>query len=370
MKIDLKYIKVSELFEKYQNNDEAGVVGYGGLLNIRPPYQREFVYKDKQRDEVIHTLRNGFPLNMMYWAKTASGFELMDGQQRTLSICQYVSGVFSVDINAKSGGKATPKSFFNLTVEQQQQIKNYELSVYVCEGTEEEKLDWFKIINIAGEKLTDQELRNAVYTGTWLTDAKRHFSKSTCPAYSHYGSYLNGSAIRQDYLETVLSWISNDNIEKYMSEHQHDNDAQALWQYFEEVMAWVKRIFPNFRSKMMKGLDWGILFNAYGKNQYNAKVLEEKIIALIDDDEVSNKRGIYEYLLSGNEKTLNLRAFDDKTKLKVYERQKGICPITKQHFDIKDMEADHIIPWHSGGKTTIENCQMVNKLANRSKGGR
>ncbi|MCK5538618.1 MAG: DUF262 domain-containing protein, partial [Bacteroidales bacterium] len=194
MKIELKEITVRELTNGYEDNEEAGVVGFNGKLDIRPPYQREFIYKDKQRDAVIDTITKEFPLNVMYWAVREDGnFEVIDGQQRTISICQYVNGDFAYMF----------RYFHNLSNDEQEQILDYKLMVYVCSGTDSEKLQWFKTINIAGEKLTEQELRNAVYAGSWVSDAKRYFSKSTCPAYGIGGDYLNGSAIRQEYLETA-----------------------------------------------------------------------------------------------------------------------------------------------------------------------
>lgn len=367
MKIVLKNIKVSELVAGYENKAEEGVRGYSGRLNIRPAYQREFIYKDNQRNEVIHTVRRNFPLNTMYWVKAGDGFELMDGQQRTISICQYVQGDFSVEIDG------SPMNFGNLTDNKKQEILDYELSVYVCEGTDSEKLDWFKIINIAGVKLSDQELRNAIYTGPWLTDAKRWFSKTGAPAVGDGRDKLvSGSPIRQEVLETALDWISGGKIEGYMGGHQKDKDAQELWQYWQAVFDWVKRVFPNQdsgRAKLMKGLPWGELYNKHKEAKLNAATLEQRIVKLIDDDEVDNKKGIFEYLLTGDERTLNLRTFDEKTKVKVYEKQKGTCSVCKKRFNIGEMEADHILPWSTGGKTTEMNCQMLCKLDNRRKSG-
>ena len=166
MKIELKEIQIREVANGYINDNEEGVVGFGGILNVRPKYQREFVYKDKQRDSVIETVQKSFPLNVMYWVKnTDDTYEVLDGQQRTISICEYVSGSFSLN----------SMYFNNLTDVEQKQILDYKLMVYFCEGNDKEKLDWFKTINIAGEKLTNQELRNAIYTGTWLTEAKKYF---------------------------------------------------------------------------------------------------------------------------------------------------------------------------------------------------
>lgn len=368
MKIELKGIAIRELTDGYEDKAEHGVRGYGGRLNIRPAFQREFIYKENQRNEVINTVRKNFPLNTMYWAVAGDSFELMDGQQRTVSICQYVQGDFAVEIDG------SPMFFNNLTAERQKQILDYELSVYVCEGTEGEKLDWFKIINIAGMKLTDQELRNAIYTGPWLVDAKRWFSKRIAPAVQDGRDKLvSGAPDRQEVLEMALDWISGGEIERYMSKHQHDNDAQELWQYWQAIFDWVKRVFPNqdsARAKLMKGLPWGKFYNKHKDDKLNAAMLEQRIVELIDDDEVDNKRGIYEYLLTGNEKTLSLRAFDEKTKLKIYQKQKGICPVCKKRHDMGSMEADHIIPWSQGGKTVPDNCQMLCRMDNRTKSGK
>lgn len=359
MKIELHHIKVSEVVHNYINNDEDGVVGYNGRLNIRPKYQREFIYDNKHRDAVIDTVNKGFPLNVMYWCRNLDGtFEVLDGQQRTVSICEYVKGTYSIN----------NLYFHNLTQTDKNKILDYELMIYICEGNDKEKLDWFKIINIAGEKLTDQELRNAVYTGEWLSDAKHYFSKRNCLADKIAGDYMTGNAIRQDYLETALNWISEENIEKYMAEHQHHHSAIELWTYFQSVISWVQNLFPKYR-KEMKGLNWGGFYNQYKNNDYNPKELEEQVSLLMADeyDEITSKKGIYEYVLSGDERSLNIRAFKDNEKRKVYERQGGICPKCGKHFDITEMEADHITPWSKGGHTTIDNCQMLCIDCNRIK---
>lgn len=359
MEIKLHEITVQKLYEGYKNNDEEGVVGYNGLLNIRPKYQREFVYNDKQRDGVIDSLRKDFPLNVMYWSKNEDGtFEVLDGQQRTISICEYVEGNFSINNLA----------FHNLTDDQQKQILNYKIMVYFCSGTDSEKLDWFKVINIAGEQLTQQELRNAVYTGKWLTDAKRFFSKTGCVASKLGGDYVNGVAIRQEILETAIDWISEGYIEKYMSGHQHDSNANELWLYFQAVIGWVKATFPNYR-KEMKNVNWGELYNKYGKKSFDTEKLESAIEKLMTDEDVTKKAGIYPFVLGNGEKWLSVRAFTTNHKREAFERQKGICPTCKGHFEIDGMEADHITPWRAGGKTISENCQMLCKECNRRKSG-
>lgn len=359
MKIELHEITVKEVTEKYVDNAEEGVIGYNGILNIRPKYQREFVYDDKKRNAVIDTIRKNFPLNVIYWAKNEDGtFEVLDGQQRTISFCKYVNNDFSIDNRA----------FHNLTNTEKEQILNYKLMIYFCEGNDKEKLDWFRIVNIAGEKLFDQELRNAVYTGPWLSDAKLKFSKSNCAAYLLSKNYVNGSPIRQEILETALSWIAKGEIEAYMSSHQHDPNANELWTYFKNVIDWVELTFTTYRREM-KGNDWGSLYDRFRDKVFDTGTLEQEIKRLMIDDDVTSKKGIYPYVLLQDEKYLNIRAFSESQKRAAYEKQNGICIKCGKHFEFEEMEADHITPWHEGGKTIAENCQMLCKDDNRRKSG-
>ena len=364
MKVDQEVITVHDLTDGYVDNNEKGVRGYGGRLDIRPPYQREFVYKDKQRDEVIQTAMKGFPLNSMYWAVRDDGdFEIIDGQQRTISLCQFVGKDFSV-----KGLFGTDKVgfFHNLTVDEQKKILDYELTVYQCSGTHREKLDWFETINIAGEKLSKQELRNAVYSGKWVTNAKGYFSKSGCGAVRIGSRYLSGAVNRQEYLETAIKWISDGDIEKYMGDHQHDESAIDLWHYFESVIKWVNKIFPKYDATM-KGVDWGKLHREYGEHKFEAAILQKRVGELLKDKDVTNKKGVYAYLLSGDEKHLNLRAFDEDDKTTAYNLQGGKCKICKKPFPIENMQGDHIKPWSKGGKTEHDNLQMLCASCNQSK---
>lgn len=357
MEIQLKEITVGEITNGFSDNNEEGIVGYGGKLNIRPQYQREFVYKPAQRDAVIRTINKNFPLNVMYWAKNGEdSYEILDGQQRTVSFCQYVNGLFSLD----------GMYFHNLSEERQQAILNYKLFIYICEGTADEKLGWFETINIAGEKLTDQELRNAVYVGPWLSDAKHYFSKTCCIASKVADGYISKSTIRQELLEQVLRWISYDHIVDYMATHQFDNNCNELWQYFNAVITWAKSTFRDY-YKEMKGIEWGNLYNKYKDADINPSEISKKVKELMTDDEVQNKKGIFEFVLSGEYKLLNLRTFRESEKRSVYEKQNGICPICGNHFEYSEAEADHIIPWSKGGKTNISNLQVLCKKCNREK---
>ena len=347
MKIELHRIKIRDL-----------------LLDIRPAYQREFVYKEKERNAVISTVMKGFPLNVMYWVKNPDGtFEVMDGQQRTISLCQYFNGDFAwgeLDLAAK---------YFHRQPEDiQRKFLDYELMVYFCEGEPSEKIDWFKVINIAGLKLTAQEMRNAVYSGPWVADAKRYFSKSGCVA-QKIGSP------RQEYLETAIEWIINSPkdkaIEEYMAIHQGDGEATELWLHFQKVVNWIETLFPKYRREM-KGLEWGRLYREFSEKSYNPRELERRVVELMTDKEVQNNKGVYEFLLSGESRRekLNLRQFDDDEKRAAYEAQKGVCPVCGGHFEYEEMEGDHIVPWSKGGKTVPENLQMLCRRDNALKSDR
>lgn len=368
MKIKLHEIPIQDIVEysKYRgkcqgyiDNGENGVYGMGGKLNIRPEYQREFIYKDKQRNAVVHSIQNYFPLNVLYWVENKDGsYEVLDGQQRLISIGQYVSGDFSIG----------DMFFHNLKEDQQNQILNYKLMIYFCEGADSEKLDWFQTINIAGEKLSDQELRNAIYHGPWVSSARRYFSKDGCPAYKIASKFLKGKTLRQDYLETIIKWYSRGDIEGYMSKHQHDDDAKPLWKYFVNVVSWVEKLFPkkNYR-KEMKGTPFGLLYNIYSDTKYDPNEIEEEIINLMRDEDVTKKSGIYQYIFTREEKHLSIRAFSEKDRREVYEQQKGKCKFCGKWFEIDNMEADHITPWSKGGKTISNNCQMLCLQCNRTK---
>ena len=372
MKITQKLIKVKDIFDGFIDNDDDGVFAYNGKLSIRPPYQREFVYDLEQSELVIHTILKGFPLNIMYWVKVDNDkYEVLDGQQRTLSIMKYLKHQFPITVN---GSKYYWDS---LPDDQLDKIYNYELMIYICDGSESEKLEWFKIVNIAGEELTDQELRNSVYTGPWLSDAKIHFSKRNCAAKGLSDKYIKGDPNRQEILEKALLGICDyqnlKDITEYMSKHKADKDADELWQYFQDVIYWIEKIFPVYYSDM-KGLDWCKLYNKYNKNRYNSSEMIAETKRLHEDEDIQNGKGIYEYLLCKNidpfaTRLLNIRMFDKRDKLATYSKQNGICPICKQHFEFDQMEGDHIKPWSKGGHTTLDNCQMLCKDCNRKKSG-
>ena len=366
MRIDLTQVTIGELVEGYADNSatEEGIVGYGGRLNIRPKYQREFVYDNKKRNAVMDTVWKGFPLNVMYWVKADDDhFELLDGQQRTISICQFVWGEYLMTFDN------VLTNFDGLSAEGKKRILDYPLQVYICEGTEDEQIDWFQIINIAGERLTDQEMLNAIYNGPWITQAKRRFSKTGGVAYQLGSDYMDGKPIRQAYLETVLKWISKGNIREYMIQHRYDEDCDELWQYYQNVIRWVQMHFTEKR-KEMKGVQWGEMYNLHRDDPYKESDLRFRVRELMKDSDVKNKSGIYWYVMDGDEHHLDIRTFDSNMKREVYERQNGICAHCGKRFDIEQMEADHITPWCDGGHTVAANCQMLCRDCNRRKSGK
>lgn len=371
MEIKLHKITIRELIDEYSNDEEEGVVAYHGLLNVRPKYQREFVYSPDKQIAVLRSIMHNYPIGVMYWVRNEDGtLEMLDGQQRTISICEYVAAnAFSIDSfkfhNLKEAKPETAK-----------EILDYPLHVYFCEGSTDDKLEWFRTINIGTEPLKDQEMRNAFYTGQWLTDAKKKFSKTTGVCVRKNENLVNGTPNRQELLEKVLLWKAQYDgidegkpdltIRRYMAEHQHDTNADSERQYFFRVIDWANMLFDG-KWKIKKGQPWGELYNLYHMNNYDSTYLHSEVERLLLDDEIGIATGIIRYLLSGEEKYLNLRAFSESQKITLYQRQGGICNICKKPFPIEEMEADHIDPWKENGKTTLENGQMLCRHCNRTK---
>lgn len=383
MKIKLHEIPVKDIFNGYKDlGEDEGVVGYGGKLNIRPKYQRNFVYDLDQEQAVMDTVLHDFPLNVMYWVVTKDGYEVLDGQQRTLSIMQYLDHKFMIDVDGNQlYANGLPDDLYD-------RVMNYKLMVYFCEGTTSEKLSWFKTVNIAGLKLTSQELRNIAYTGPWLSSAKTYFSKRGCVAKKMADPYVKGDPNRQEILELALSWISdsqNMTIEEYMAKHREDEDAGELWMYWKKVIGWIRDTFSDV-ERQMKGLPWGEYYNKYKDNDYNSIKISDDVHKLLDDPEVTSKRGIWLYELTKDIepnaiKHLSLRTFDQRDIKRKYDEQtkeaeeQGVsnCPYcAKEHLDKiwkqSEMDADHIVPWSKGGVTEYSNLQMLCKKHNRSKG--
>ena len=374
---ELKNVTIADIVKDYVDNSEndEGISGFGGNLNIRPKYQRNYVYNSEQRAAVIRTLAKGFPLGIMYWVKNNDGkYEILDGQQRTISICQYVAeGMrrngrdFSV-----SGlfGHADPLRWSGLTPTEQEKLLGRKLIVYECVDADDERLEWFETINIAGEKLSSQEIRNAHYPSAWLTDARRYFSRSHNNAAKKYADYyVKADWNRQGGLEKVIKWfINNMNdvtaIKDFMSKKKRESDidgvveATELWEYYQKVIDWAKTLFPVKREKIGE-VEWGILYNKYHENTYDTAALEHEVARLYADNDVTAKEGIYEYIFDHSESHLHIRQFPSEIKAHIYELQEQKCKDCGQHFPLSDLQAHHNIRWIDGGHTTVENCVLL-----------
>ena len=369
----------------YNELEGKGLYGLSGKLTIQPEYQRNYIYADGEKDvAVIDSILKGYPLGIIYFNIVGNDdYEVLDGQQRITSIGRFVTGKFAI-----KDSKGMEQYFSSLSSDLQEKILNTTLLIYFCEGTESEIKEWFKTINIAGIPLNKQELRNAIYSGPFVTAAKAKFSNSQNSNIQKWSAYISGDVKRQDYLETALNWVSKGKINEYMSLHRQDTEINELSRYFDAVIEWVNATFID-THKIMKGLDWGNLYETYHTKRYDANKLKNDIDTLMADEFVTNKKGIFEYVLGGcnDKKLLNIRVFDKSTIKTVYAKQtaeakkKGIsnCPMCAKSGDkskstkiytINEMDADHVTAWSNGGSTSIDNCQMLCSTCNRVKGNR
>ena len=278
--------------------------------------------------------------------------------------------------------------FSGLPADKQKIIMESPLVIYICEGEESEIKEWFRTINIIGVPLNNQELLNAIYSGPFVTLAREEYSNSQNANIQKWNAYIKAEVNRQGYLETALDWVSDGNIEAYMSKHRFNDNIKELKAHFTSIIDWVSSIFSDVENEM-RGLEWGILYETYHKTPYNPQDVSDKVHELYADGAVKNRKGIFEYILGGcqDTKLLDIRIFEDSTKQTVYSNQtseakiKGIsnCPLcaisnntglSKRIYKINEMDADHVSAWSQGGATTIDNCMMLCKTHNRSKGNK
>lgn len=368
----------------YNELEGKGLFGWGGKLTIQPEYQRNYIYADGKKDvAVVRSLMSGYPLGLIYFVKTADGrYEVLDGQQRITSFGRFRTGKLAVkDANGME------QYYDGLADDLKARISDAKLTIYVCEGEESEIKEWFKTINIAGVPLNEQELLNAIYSGTFVSAAKEEFSNSQNANVQKWSAYISGSVNRQDFLKTALDWVSRGNIDGYMSKHRFDTDINELKTYFNSVIDWISGVFSDVENEM-RGLEWGRLYETYHKTPYDPVEVSNKVQALMADPFVKNKKGIFEYILGGEQDTklLDIRIFEETTKRSVYTIQtkmateQGVsnCPLCAMGHEanrtriwkLAEMDADHVSAWSKGGATDISNCQMLCKTHNRAKGNR
>ena len=369
MNITPKKISIRELVEGYEKDEDDRIAGWGGKLDIRPAYQREYIHENNPefKQNLIKSIYLQRPINLIYFAKRSeNAYELLDGQQRILTICKYVNDQeFHINLEGKIC------YFKQLEAESRDnKILDYSVHVHICEGEVKELMDWFRTINTGAHKLSDQELRNSLYNGPWVTDAKRWFTKKGGQA-NLCGRYMTGKRERQEHLEQIIAWKigskKHEDICDFMASHQHDANAAELWKYFNSVDEWILKWFEE--DKTLRGGDWGRLYRDYKERDYDPQHTRARASELLEDYEVKATDGIYEYILSGEleEKLLNLRSFEKAIKQKVWHQQGKTCNICKDILSLNNAHADHKIPWSKGGKTELDNCQVLCVQCNLSK---
>lgn len=369
----------------FDKNEGKGLFGLDGKLIIQPEYQRNYIYDTGGRDvAVVESLLKGYPLGLIYFVLNEDGmYEVLDGQQRITSFARFVnmSWPFAVEVDGK------PRYFDSLDADLQRRITEAPLTVYVCEGEPSEIQAWFKTINIAGVPLVPQELRNAAYHGPFVTLARSTFSNPDDANMNRWLTYVKGDPKRQAVLECAFDWVSDGNIDGYMAAHRYDNNINELKTYFDTVIDWVDGVFDTTDSHM-RNVNWGDLYRRFHKNAYSKAKVTARVEELLEDPQVSDKNGVFEYVLGGERDTrlLNVRVFTDAVKKVVYNKQtkqakdQGVsnCPLCAIGHDanktriykLNEMDADHVAAWSRGGATTEDNCQMLCKTHNRAKGNR
>lgn len=371
----------------YNELEGKGLFGLDGRLTIQPEYQRHYIYNDGKRDvAVIDSILKGYPIGLIYFNTTSDGrYEVLDGQQRITSFGRFVTGKFAI-----TDADGNVQYFSGLPQDQQEKILKSQLLIFECEGEETEIKEWFKTINIVGVPLNAQELLNAVFSGSFVNAAKRVFSNSQNAEIQKWSHYLKGDVKRQDYLATALGWLSNSKgmaVDAYMSQHRHDSNINELESYFRSVIDWVSATFTMVENDMC-GIEWGRLYDTYHNTPYSVDHITKRVKALQSDESIKTPRNIYEYVLGGEQdkRLLDIRIFEESTKKAAYRKQtesakeKGIsnCPLCAlgdnanktRIYKINEMDADHVTAWSKGGSTTIENCEMLCKTHNRSKGNK
>ena len=382
-----KFFTVKELCEGfvYSESEQKGLFGLAGKLTIQPEYQRNYIYcENDSRAEaaVIDSVLKKYPLGVLYFNKKEDGtLEVLDGQQRITSLGRFLTDKFSIRYNGR------PCKIYSIPQDKQELIKDTKVLVYICEGTESEIKEWFEIINIGGIKLNEQEKLNAIYSGPFVSAARKEFSNKSDPREQKWSNFITGAVERQEILQTALSWVSHGNIMDYMQEHRRDSDINELKSVFNDVIDWADRTFIEIRPQM-KSIKWGMLYDKFHDKPYNPNEINEVVAKLMEDSQVTDKKGIFEYVLGGCEdkRLLNVRVFDEKTKMKAYQRQTeyarkkmisncplcacGDSPNKTRIWALKEMDADHVKAWSKGGDSTERNCQMLCKTHNRAKGNR
>jgi hypothetical protein len=388
MKADLQRYTVREIVEGFIYNEfeGKGLFGLDGQLVIQPEFQRNYIYNDGKKDvAVIDSLLKGYPLGLIYFNDAGTTLEVLDGQQRITSVGRFVTGKFAVLLDGKE------QTFSSLPAEEREQIMGSELLVYVCTGTEKEIKDWFRTINIAGAPLNAQELLNAIYSGPFVTKAKAEFSNSRNANLQKWSAYVKGDPKRQEILAVALGWVASSlglEVDAYMARQRQDASIAELKTYFTTVIDWIDGVFTGSPAKEMRGREWGRLYQTFHTTAYDPAIIDAAVKRLMNDSSVNSRKGVYEYILGGEQQPelLEVRLFDDKAKALAYKKQTDAagkagtsnCPLCAvsdnanktRVYKLNEMEADHVTAWSRGGTTDPANCEMLCVTHNRAKGNR
>ena len=377
---------VRDITQGFIYNEFKGRALYGlnGRLKIQPRFQRNYIYNDGRRDTaVIQSLLNGLPLGLFYFIQNPDGrLQILDGQQRITSFGRFINGQFPIIYNGQT------QYFDTLPEGAKRRILFAPLTVYICQGEEAELAEWYRAVNTPGIPLKQQEWRNALYSGPFVTAAKAVFSDTRNPQINKWAPYIKGKPERQDFLERALQWLADAkgiSVEQYMNQHRNDPDISELLTYFNTVIDRVSSLFEM--TDRMRGVEWGRLYETYHRVPYDRKSLNRLARRLLGDESVRSKKNIYEYLLSRRRpELLDIRIFDAAVKRAAYRRQtlrarkKRIsnCPLCaigpgpnrRRIYRPDEMEADHVTAWSRGGPSTLDNCRMLCVTHNRAKGNR
>lgn len=390
---------LGEIAKGYKDNSEevaGGVTAMDGKLNIRPKYQRAFIRETDKvwRCNLVDSVLNERPIGSFYFADKGEGYyDVLDGQQRLMTLCSVINAGCNGTITINDNGVIKDVAFPKLRKDWQEKIKNYEIDVYICVGNEEGLLNWFTTINQPHSELTKQEIRNAVYCGPFVEDAKRLFSKTRAKAQPtsefqtksspyYFDKFSHGLKLeRQDFLERVIDWASmieygvkvdrDIRIDNYMSEHRNDENAECLVEAYKKIVDWACNTFrDNVREqKGVRGCDWGEIYTLFAQKEYDFKQLNDEIEDLLLRDSIIRTSNILKYALMGKQdnaedehrryKLLSVRGLTPTERKRLYKMQGGIDPIDGKTYDIDEMQAHHIRPVYAGGETKLGNMVLL-----------
>lgn len=423
--IDVTLGELAEGYNDTSDDYDGEVVSWNGKLNLRPKFQRSLIVDNDKEWQVrlLDSVVNGKPINDIYFGKINNSnffdyktkYVLVDGQQRLITLLAFISGNLALMHNEK--GQIHSRMFNELSDEEKNLILNYKPNINVSVGTEKAVLEWFKIINQPNHSLTNQEIRNATYTGPFIEDAKKYFSYSKANEKDNKTTIENGDILknerstyyyerfclgcdpnRQEVLEFALDLISyrdyidsdfvtsDERINEYLRIHRYDENANELVSYYKKVYDWITDVFyhndNNFLKKYkastyqaVRHQPWAEIYHKY----HNIDLTEEDKIRITDRCKFwvslgaswyNKASGIFEWVLRGEKveemSMLYPRCFREGEKRHMYELQGGIDPITEKYFDYCEAECHHIVPWKNGGLTVLDNLIILPKTTHEN----